>query len=82
MRTAERARAKDITYTEAVRDGLYPPLGSSDVRMADIVGALENSGYTGWYVMEQDIILIENAASRPGPPTDVAESLAVLRRSS
>jgi inosose dehydratase len=42
------------TYTEAVRDGMYRPLGSGDVDVAAIVGHLRRQGYDGWYVLEQD----------------------------
>ena len=58
---ASRVRSGEVTYTEAVRGGLYRPLGQGDVDIASIVGSLEGAGYDGWYVLEQDTIL-------PGPP--------------
>ena len=63
--TAASVRAGRIGYTEAVREGLYRPLGQGDVDIAAIVTSLEQAGYDGWYVLEQDTILT-------GPPTDVA----------
>jgi len=54
---AKRVRAGEVTYTEAVRGGMYRPLGQGDVDIASIVGSLERAGYDGWYVLEQDTIL-------------------------
>ena len=75
---AQQVRAKKITYTEAVRAGMYRPLGQGDVDIAGIVAALEGRGYQGWYVMEQDTVL-DAEPDRPGPPEDVLASVAYLR---
>lgn len=72
-----------LSYTDAVRRGMYRPLGTGDVDVASIVGSLRANGYDGWYVMEQDTILVEEPAGR-GPLDDVSAStehlLAVLNR--
>ncbi|MGI8695447.1 MAG: TIM barrel protein [Mycobacteriales bacterium] len=71
-----------LTYTDAVRAGLYRPLGHGDVDIADIVASLEAVGYGGWYVTEQDTILDARAAAAPpaeGPMAEVATGLAFLR---
>ena len=52
----------ELTYTEAVREGMYRPLGAGDVDVAAIVGYLEGHGYGGWYVLEQDTILRDDPA--------------------
>lgn len=57
-------RSGAVTYTEAVRGGMYRPLGQGDVDIASIVISLERAGYDGWYVLEQDTIL----AGPPAPP--------------
>ena len=70
----------EVGYTDAVRDGMYRPLGAGDIDITTIVGTLEKSGYDGWYVLEQDTIL----QTRPvddGPVADVRASIAHLRRS-
>ncbi len=54
---AARVRAGELTYTDAVRAGMYRPLGDGDSRVAEIVSTLEAAGYQGWYVLEQDRIL-------------------------
>ena len=63
---ARRVQSGEVTYTEAVRGGMYRPLGQGDVDIASIVGSLERAGYDGWYVLEQDTILAR--PSQGGPP--------------
>lgn len=67
-----------LSYTDAVRQGLYRPLGTGDVDVASIVGSLRAHGYDGWYVMEQDTILVEEPVGR-GPLDDVSASAEHLR---
>ena len=54
---AERVRAGAASYTDAVRAGMYRPLGAGDVDIAAIVATLTAAGYRGWYVLEQDTVL-------------------------
>ncbi|MCA1783385.1 MAG: TIM barrel protein [Dermatophilaceae bacterium] len=82
---AEQVRSGALSYTEAVRAGMYVPLGAGDVDIAAIVTSLETSGYTGWYVLEQDTVLPwpsapDTAPDTSGPVRDVQASLAHLRR--
>ncbi|MQA25605.1 MAG: TIM barrel protein [Micromonosporaceae bacterium] len=78
---AGRVQAREVAYTDAVRDGVYQPLGQGDIDIAGIIAALEDSGYTGWYVMEQDTILAEPPAGDDdgGPAQDVRASIEYLR---
>ncbi|MEW2174848.1 TIM barrel protein [Streptomyces sp. NPDC005406] len=76
---AARVRAGDVTYTEAVRNGLYQPLGRGDVDISAITTALDAAGYTGWYVLEQDTVLDAEPGDGEGPLADVVASLAHLR---
>lgn len=77
---AARVRAGDVTYTEAVRTGLYQPLGQGDVDISAITTALDAAGYEGWYVLEQDTVLDAEPALGAGPLADVVASLAHLRK--
>lgn len=54
---AERVRGGEVSYSSAVAQGLYAPLGEGDVDVAAIVESLEEQGYRGWYVLEQDTVL-------------------------
>ncbi|MGI8331498.1 sugar phosphate isomerase/epimerase family protein [Actinomadura scrupuli] len=75
---AGRVRAGELTYTQAVAAGMYRPLGAGDVDIAGIVGALEDGGYQGWYVMEQDTVLSAEPGPGAGPAADVRASVAFL----
>jgi inosose dehydratase len=76
---ARRVRSGAVTYTEAVRGGMYRPLGQGDVDIASIVGSLERAGYDGWYVLEQDTILAgPPGADGLGPIADVRASIEYL----
>lgn len=67
-------------YVEAVRRGLYAPLGDGDLDVAAIVAQLQGAGYAGWYVLEQDTIVPEPPAPGTGPVHDVRRSLDFLLR--
>jgi inosose dehydratase len=75
---ADRVRAGRLSYTEAVRDGMYRPLGTGDVDVEAIVSALGKHGYDGWYVLEQDTILTGEPQGE-GPVTDVRISADYVR---
>jgi inosose dehydratase len=76
---ARRVKSGEVTYTDAVRRGMYCPLGRGDVDIAAIVASLEGAGYDGWYVLEQDTILAgPPAAGDDGPMADVRASVEHL----
>ncbi|SDB96089.1 2-keto-myo-inositol dehydratase [Sanguibacter gelidistatuariae] len=75
---AAKVRSGELTYTDAVRAGIYVPLGQGDVDLPRIVHALEAAGFDGWYVLEQDTILA-TAPDDEGPVADVRMSMAYLR---
>jgi inosose dehydratase len=76
---ARRVRDRALGYREAVRAGLYTPLGKGSACIAEIVRLLEGSGYAGWYVLEQDLVLDERPPQGAGPSEDAARSLAFLK---
>jgi inosose dehydratase len=80
VRTAVSATvsAGDTSYIDAVRAGLYAPLGQGDLDIAAIVRALEAIGYQGWYVLEQDCALYDEPAAGAGPMLDVRQSIDFL----
>jgi inosose dehydratase len=75
---ARQVQSGRRTYTEAVREGMYRPVGHGDIDFAAIVSHLRADGYGGWYVLEQDTILTEEPVGE-GPLTDVRTSVAALR---
>ncbi|MEV4127638.1 TIM barrel protein [Nocardia sp. NPDC049707] len=71
---ADRVRSGAMEYSDAVRGGIYVPLGAGDVDIAALIRSVHAAGYRGWYVIEQDTAL------RPGdsvelPSRDAARSL-------
>ena len=75
---ARQVRDGRQSYTEAVRAGMYRPLGAGDVDVPAIVSQLSRHGYHGWYVLEQDTILTEEPTG-VGPVADVHTSVEHLR---
>jgi inosose dehydratase len=79
-RLAGRVRGGDSTYTEAVRSGMYRPLGAGDLDIRAIVETLLEDGYRGWFVLEQDTVLAGPPAEGAGPVADAMASFEFLRR--
>jgi inosose dehydratase len=75
---AGRVRAGEVTYTEAVRGGVYRPLGAGDIDIGGIVAALDAAAYDGWYVLEQDTVLVAEPPPGGGPIEDVRAGVAFL----
>jgi inosose dehydratase len=75
---AAKVQSGQLAYSEAVREGMYRPLGQGDVDVPAIVGHVRAHGYHGWYVLEQDTILTEEPRDE-GPVADVRTSAEHLR---
>ncbi|MFX7567144.1 hypothetical protein ABTJ77_19550, partial [Acinetobacter baumannii] len=58
---------------------LYRPLGQGDVDVRAIVKSLLDSGYTGWFVLEQDKVVADAPAEGEGPIEDARASVTYLR---
>ena len=76
---ARRVRAGEIGYRDAVRDGLYRPLGEGSAEIESIVRLLSDSGYAGWYVIEQDLV-IGTQVDAAGPLENATRSVRFLQR--
>jgi inosose dehydratase len=74
---ARKVQDGRTTYTEAVAQGMYRPLGQGDVDVAAIVEHLGRHGYDGWYALEQDTILADEPRGE-GPVADVRASVDYL----
>jgi inosose dehydratase len=77
---AERVRTGATTYTQAVKDGIYVPLGAGDVDLAAMLKLLRDNDYDGWYVLEQDTALPDDTAADTLPRTHTKQSLDHLAR--
>ncbi len=75
---AAKVRSGELTYYEAVKQGMYRPLGTGDVDVTAVVGHLRTHGYDGWYTLEQDTILTGEPGGE-GPVADVVTSAEHVR---
>lgn len=72
--TVERG---ELGFVQAVKDGMFVPLGRGDCEIGEIVSLLQESGYQGWYVMEQDAVL-DTTSDAATAKTDVGASIDFL----
>ncbi len=75
---ADRVRQRQLSYHDAIKKGLFRPLGRGIARISEFITQLESSGYQGWYVLEQDVALSKEPPSGGGPVLDAAESVSYL----
>jgi inosose dehydratase len=80
MSLAPAVRDHETTLLEATRSGLFQALGRGGVDIAGAVTALEQRGYDGWYVLEQDTTIAQSAAGSVDPAADVKASIDYLQR--
>ncbi|MFT4011420.1 MAG: TIM barrel protein [Nocardioidaceae bacterium] len=75
---AARVVAGEVSFSAAVADGMWTVLGEGSVDVRAMIAALEDSGYQGWYVLEQDLMLTDGEPEGEGPVADVRRCLAFL----
>lgn len=76
---AGRVADGELAFADAVRQGVFRPLGQGSVDLPALVGALDAAGYGGWYVLEQDVMLDREPPPGQGPVADVRASIEALR---
>jgi inosose dehydratase len=77
---AAKVLSRELSLLHGVQAGLFKPLGTGDVAIDEAVVALEEQGYTGLYVLEQDTALADGIpAEGTGPVEDVRRSLTYLQ---
>jgi inosose dehydratase len=77
---AEKVRSGQISYFAGVSNNLYVPLGQGSIDMRQVVKNLvEGAGYSGWFVLEQDLTLSAEPLSGVGPIETVRRSVEFLR---
>ncbi|MCP3934978.1 MAG: TIM barrel protein [Actinomycetia bacterium] len=80
LRVATRLNAGEISLMEAVQQGLFPPLGLGDIGPGKTIRSLEETGYSGWYVLEQDVAITGGEPpAGDGPLLGVLTSIEYLR---
>jgi inosose dehydratase len=76
---AARLAGRELSFKEAARLNAFRPLGEGDVDVGGVIDGLEGSGYTGWYVLEQDSVVEAEPPEGGGPVAEVRKSLEYLR---
>jgi inosose dehydratase len=71
----DRALARELSFEEAVGEGVFCPLGEGTVDFAALATALEEGDFHGWATVEQDRLPTDSTA----PAEHAAASLAHLR---
>jgi inosose dehydratase len=72
---AARAHASAWDYHDAVRHGVFCELGQGAVNFVEVLTSLDAVGYTGWAVVEQDVL-----PSLGTPAASAARNREFLRR--
>lgn len=75
---AARLASRELDFREAAKKGAFRPLGEGDVDVGRLLGVLEEVGYSGWYVLEQDTVVEEEPTEGEGPVLDVEKSLTFV----
>jgi len=72
--------ARQESIMAGVQKGLFTPLGSGDVPIAQVINVLEGAGYQGWYVIEQDCAITgELPPEGAGPALMMNKSMDYLK---
>ena len=72
---AARVRDGSLEFKEAVRRGLYKPVGEGVANVDRVTQALRTAGYRGWYTLEQEVRL---ATPEDRPLGRISRSLEYL----
>ena len=76
---AAQLRAGKYSLMAATQAGLFPCVGSGDVSIAETIHVVEKNGFSGWYVIEQDVAITDgDPPVGQGPVVGVAKSLHYL----
>jgi inosose dehydratase len=72
---AVKLASRELDFKEAAKQRAFLPLGEGDVDVERLLDVLEEAGYSGWYVLEQDAVVETKPEDGLGPVGDVGKSL-------
>ncbi|CAM2881127.1 inosose dehydratase [Propionibacterium sp. HMSC075A12] len=75
---ADKLLPGEITWSEGIRAGMFAPIGDGDIDFAAIVRLLDEAGFDGYYVLEQDIMIDEEPPAGDGPIINAKKSYEAL----
>jgi inosose dehydratase len=73
-------RSHRLSYAEAVHKGMYRPLGQGGLDITAVWEGLHQTGYQGWFVLEQDTALTREPEPSGGPVVAARQSLQYFRQ--
>jgi inosose dehydratase len=76
---AARLHAGEMSFSDAVAQGLFCVLGTGSVDLTSMLRTLDRAGYDGWYVLEQDVMLKDGEPAGEGPIANVRASLDYVK---
>lgn len=69
----------ELVWGEGIRAGMFTPIGQGDIDFATIVSTLNDAGFDGYYVLEQDIMIDGEPADGEGPIDNARASFEALQ---
>ncbi|WP_124054317.1 sugar phosphate isomerase/epimerase family protein [Arcanobacterium ihumii] len=69
----------EIVWGEGVKAGMFAPIGEGDIDFQKIVTLLDEAGFDGYYVLEQDIMIDEEPPEGAGPIESARKSFEALK---
>ncbi len=69
----------ELTWSQGIKAAMFTPIGEGDIDFAAIVKRLDEAGFDGYYVLEQDIMIDGEPRIGGGPIENARASLAQLR---
>ena len=69
----------EFTWSQGIKAAMFTPIGEGDIDFAAIVKRLDEAGFDGYYVLEQDIMIDGEPQLGAGPIDNARASLAQLR---
>ncbi|MDO5678409.1 MAG: sugar phosphate isomerase/epimerase [Propionibacteriaceae bacterium] len=77
---AKKLLPGEINWSQGIKGGMFVPIGEGDIDFATIVGLLNDAGFDGYWVLEQDIMLDEEPLPGAGPVSNAAKSFEALKQ--
>lgn len=68
----------ELTWSEGIKGGMFTPIGQGDIDFAAVVKLLNDAGFDGYWVLEQDIMLDEEPPADGGPVANAKASFEAL----
>jgi inosose dehydratase len=79
-RELDHVRNTQVPMDEAWKRGVFCPLGEGVVDFPRVVDTLRQKGYSGWMIVEQDVVPDANGRLVPEPALSAKKSRQYLKR--